>query len=112
MQVMSLFSLLGILYRCFRLAGYPPHFLLFINGRTGSLKTTIAKILYSQLCNDCYRDNPRRLDVDSITSFERGIVKVGRDTVLLFDDYAPAKTPQKRQEMKGKLEVLVRICRA
>lgn len=109
MHVLSLYSLLGILYRCFQLAGYPPHFLLFLNGRTGSMKTTIAKILFTQLSDDRYRENPRRLDMDSTVSFERGIVKSGRDTVLLYDDYAPAKTPQKAREMKGNLETIIRM---
>lgn len=106
---MLLFSFQGILHRLFRDAGYEPHYLLFINGRTGSMKTTLAKILFSQMCSPKFRNKPRRIDADTEVSFERAIVKSGYDTVLLFDDYAPAKTPQRKRIMQDKLETIVRM---
>lgn len=98
-----LFSLLGVLYKVFNQAGYPPKFLLFMNGKTGSFKTTLAKILFIQLAKPKNRDNPRRIDADTINSLERAIVTSGRDTVLLLDDYAPAKTAHKKGELANKL---------
>lgn len=96
MSVMLAFSMTGVLYRVFKEAGHAPHFLLFLYGKTGSMKTTIAKILFMQLTDEQYRDTPRRVDSDTVTSFERGIILSGRDTVTLIDDFAPAKTPKQK----------------
>lgn len=109
MAVMLAFSLMGVLYKPFVEAGYTPHFALFLNGKTGSMKTTIGKILYTQLCEEEYRDFPRRIDSDSAVSLERGIVVKGCDTITLIDDYSPAKTEQKKREMNDKVEMVIRM---
>lgn len=44
--ILVAYSLMGVSYRLFNEAGYAPHFLLFINGKTGSFKTAISKVLY------------------------------------------------------------------
>lgn len=106
---MLAFAFLGVLYELFEEAGYAPRFLLFINGRTGSMKTTLSKILFIQLADDAHREMPRRFDADTVTSFERGIVLGGRDTVTVIDDYAPAKTVKQRYDNEKKLESLVRM---
>ena len=69
MSVMLAFSVLGVLYQIFDEAGYAPQFLLFINGKTGSMKTTLSKILFIQLTDDMHRETPRRIDADTVTSF-------------------------------------------
>lgn len=107
--VLLLFSLLGVSYKLFYKAGFPIHFLLFINGKTGSFKTSLAKVLYTQLAEEKYRDNPRRIDADTPTSMERALVLSGRDAITLFDDYAPAKSLQKKLELANKLECIVRM---
>lgn len=109
MYTMLVHSLMGVLHRPFKEAGYPPHFALFLNGKTGSLKTTIGKILFVQLCEEEFRDKPRRVDSDTAVSLERGIVASGYDTVTLIDDYSPAKTDAKRHEMQDKLEMVIRM---
>lgn len=109
MAVMFTFSLMGVLYRPFKEAGYPPHFTLFMFGKTGSMKTTIAKILCTQLCNDDYRDSVRRIDSDTPVSLERAVVSAGCDTVTLIDDFSPAKTKSKKREMDDKLEMIIRM---
>ena len=106
---MLTFSLMGVLYQPFREAGFAPRFVLFLNGRTGSMKTTVGKILFAQLCEDVFRDEPRRFDTDTAVSLERAIVTSGRDTVTLIDDFAPAKTETKRREMQDKLEMIIRM---
>lgn len=103
-----LYSLLGVLYRPFDEAGYPPHFLLFVNGISGSFKTSICKILYTQLADDTYRNSPRRIDADSMTSLEVALTKSGQDTVTLLDDFSPAKTMQQKNERENKLESIIR----
>lgn len=109
MSVMLAFSMLGVLYRVFDEAGYKPRFLLFIHGKTGSMKTTLSKILFIQLTNEMFRDTPRRINTDTATSFERGIVLNGRDTVTLIDDYAPAKSPRQQADIDEKLESIIRM---
>lgn len=108
-STMVLFSLLGVSFKLFEEAGYIPRFVLFINGKTGSMKTTLSKILYMQLTDEKHRNTVRRIDSDTIVSFERALVKSGRDTTTLFDDYAPAKTAQKKTEMQNKLEAIIRM---
>ncbi|MCD8196895.1 MAG: hypothetical protein LUE24_07005 [Lachnospiraceae bacterium] len=107
-SVMLSFSVMGVLYRPFDEAGYTPRFLLFINGKTGSMKTALAKILFTQLTDEAHRKTLRRVDLDSITSFERGIVS-GHDTITVFDDYSPAKSARQKRDMEMKLESLVRM---
>lgn len=109
MAAMFAFSLLGVLYRLFEEAGFRPRFVLFIHGKTGSMKTTIAKILYTQLCRDEFRDEPRRFDTDTEVSLERAIVSLGQDTVTLIDDFSPAKTETKKSDLTNKLETIIRM---
>lgn len=104
-----LFAFLGVTYRIFDEAGYPPHFLLFVYGKTGSFKTAISKVLYTQLGEEEYRNNPRRIDADTPTSLEIALTKNGVDTVTLLDDYAPPKTVGQRRMMTEKLEMIIRM---
>lgn len=108
-SIMLSFSMMGVLYRVFKEAGYIPHFLLFINGKTGSMKTTISKILFIQLTDEQHRAIPRRIDSDTITSFERGIILNGRDTITLIDDFAPAKSSKQKADIEAKLESIIRM---
>ena len=107
--VLSLYSFLGVSYKMFDEAGYAPHFLLFMTGKTGSFKTTIAKLLFTQLTDERYRDYPRRIDADTVTSFERALVVSGVDTVTLIDDYSPAKSQRSAVDMANKLESIIRM---
>ena len=109
LSVLISFSLLGVLYKVFEEAGHSPRFLLFVNGKTGSLKTTLSKILFMQLRHGMGAEEPRRIDADTVTSFERAVVKSGRDTVLLIDDYAPQRTSGKAREMENRIEMLIRM---
>lgn len=76
MSTMFLFAFSGVMYRIFAECGHEPHFLLFLNGKTGSMKTTLAKILYQQLVQEQHREHVRRIDTDTVVSFERVIVNV------------------------------------
>lgn len=109
MTIMLVYAFTGVLYRVFEEAGFPLKFLLFINGTTGSMKTTIGKILYTQMYEEGFRDNVRRVDSDTEASLERAIVLKGRDTVTLIDDFSPAKTQSKKNDMINKLELLIRM---
>ncbi len=109
MSVMSSFSFLGISYKLFEEAGFAPSFLLFLTGKTGSFKTAMAKLLYVQVEIEKYRRFPRRLDSDTETSLERGLVVGGRDTTLLIDDFSPAQNSRKKLNLENKLELVVRM---
>ncbi len=105
------FSLTGVLYRLFAEAGadYRVQFLAFLNGTTGTRKTSVAKILFSQLEQPEYRDRPRRVDADTKTAQERALALNGVDRITLFDDFAPPKTVSDRNETASKLEQLIRM---
>lgn len=105
---MVLFSLLGVLFKPFEEAGYPIRFLLFVNGKSGSMKTTIGKLLFNLQSKNGNR-NTRRIDSDTITSIERAIVLTGVDSSTFVDDFAPQRTMRKKNELQNKLEYLIRM---
>lgn len=109
MSAIFAFSLMGVLYRLFKAAGLTPHFTLFLYGITGSMKTTIAKIFFVQMCESKYRESVRRIDADTAVSLERAVVSSGYDTITLIDDFSPAKTNTKKREMSDKLEMIIRM---
>ena len=109
MSAIFAFSLMGVLYRLFKEAGITPHFTLFLYGITGSMKTTIAKIFFVQMCESKYRESVRRIDADTAVSLERAVVSSGYDTITLIDDFSPAKTNTKKREMSDKLEMIIRM---
>ncbi|MCD8082841.1 MAG: hypothetical protein LUE86_04780 [Clostridiales bacterium] len=106
---MLMFSLLGILYQVFDTAGFPPRFLRLLNGKTWSMKRTLALILFVPLEDDEHRDKLRRIDTDTPISMERGVAVSGRDTVTVFDDYSPAKSPSDKFTKEKNLELLIRM---
>lgn len=108
-KVLLLFVFSGVTFKLFELAEHPLEFLLFITGKTGSMKSSIAKVLYMQLARDEMRERPRRIDMDTGTSFERALVESGFDTVSLFDDYAPPKTASEKAILQDNFERVIRM---
>lgn len=108
-KMLLLFVFSGVTFKLFELAEHPLEFLLFITGKTGSMKSSIAKVLYMQLVRDEMRERPRRIDMDTGTSFERALVESGFDTVSLFDDYAPPKTASEKTILQDNFERVVRM---
>lgn len=107
--LLILYSMSGICAQIFDEAGYRIRFLLFIIGKTGSFKTSIAKVFYTQLADERYRNNPRRLDMDTKTAFERALVEDGKDTVILCDDLAPSKSIRDKNFVNANVESLIRM---
>lgn len=101
-------SFLGVLFKLFCIAGYRISFTIFLNGRSGSMKTTIAKILFTQLCEDRFRENPRKIN-DTVTSIEQGFVNDGVDTTTLFDDYKPPVSSKDKSNADNSLEEIIRL---
>lgn len=107
--ILLLFAFSGVTFKLFEVAEHPLEFLLFITGKTGSMKTSMAKALYMQLARDDKRERPRRIDMDTGTSFERSLAETGYDTVILFDDYAPPKTSREKKTLQDNFERVVRM---
>lgn len=107
--VLSLFTVSGVLYRLFEEAGYPIRTVLYIIGKTGSFKTALSKILFTQLSEDDYRGTPRRIDFDTGASLERTLISEGTDTVTFFDDVSPAKTRTAHSAIQNNLELILRM---
>lgn len=108
-SVLFLYSLSGVMFTLFREAGYPIRFLLFVLGKSGSFKTALAKVLYTQLSKEEYRDQPRQIGIDTTVSFERALTQDGCDTVTPLDDYNPPKTSSGERILKDNLESIVRM---
>ncbi len=106
---LSLFALSGVLYRLFEEAGHPIRTVLYITGKTGSFKTEISKILFTQLSTEEYRGHPRRIDFGTRASLERSLILEGTDTVTLFDDVSPAKTSTAHSTIQNNLELILRM---
>ncbi|MCD8121283.1 MAG: hypothetical protein LUE65_03445 [Clostridiales bacterium] len=107
--ILSVSAFLGVMYRIFDEAGHAPRFLLFLTGKTGSFKTAIGKVLFTQVEEERFREQPRRLDSDTLTSLERSIVTCGRDTTRLIDDFSPALNRQKKATLENALEMITRM---
>lgn len=101
-----LFAHLGLVWSLFEAAGYPPHLLLFIKGTSGSLKTSVASLIFNFSGNP--QDNIPATFRDTSASME---VKMGvyRDRVLLVDDFCPAASENSRRILEQNLEQLIRF---
>lgn len=97
---------LGPLFELFADAGYVPRFATFLNGRTGSLKTSTALCLYKIF--DELKDTPEANFNDTETALE---IKLGTaySRVLLVDDYRPPVTAAAGRQNLEKLEKIIRF---
>lgn len=82
---------------------------MFLTGKTGSFKTSIAQVLFVQVEREEHRRHLRRLDSDTDVSMERGLILNGRDNVTVFDDFSPAQNNYKKNKLERSLEMLVRM---
>lgn len=100
-----LFAHLGMLYSLFEEAGFPPRFVLFLCGMTGSLKTSVSKVFFNILKSDS-NDSMANFN-DTMTALE---IKMGStcDEVLLVDDFRPSALNAETSKMRGNLEKLIR----
>ena len=100
-----LYAHLGVMFTLFEHAGFPPRCLLFVNGKTGSLKTALCSVLFN-LTGDAARNIPATFR-DSVASVEAKFLDYV-DQVFLLDDYSPATTARNRADMNKLLEDVIR----
>lgn len=103
--MMLLVALLSPMFNLFAAAGCIPRFVLFLCGRTGSFKTSVALEIFR-----LFREQPNSPEAnfkDTATSLE---VKMGKANgkALLVDDYRPPVTSADAKENQAKLESIIR----
>lgn len=81
---MLLYSLYGVMYFLFMEAGYRPTTVLFISGKSGTLKTSIAKVLY-RIWNTM--EDEQFMSFQSTTASIEPMIKDSWDSIFLIDDY-------------------------
>lgn len=98
------YALTGILAKPFEDAGYPIHFTLFVNGKTGSLKTALAKVVFRYFNPTkpkrlhTFRDTPNSIDIYAGEQ---------RDNICLLDDFRPPTNKAHKAHMDEVLERMI-----
>lgn len=99
--------LLGPLHHIFNIANvsYTPRFLLFINGKTGSLKTAVSKLLFTYF----NADNPLipASFKDTKTAIEKRLEEYN-SVPMLIDDFYSTNLKKEYTAMQEILEMIVR----
>ena len=100
-----LYAHLSVLYSLFEEAGFSPRTLLFINGKTGSLKTALCSLVFN--LTGSHQLNIPATFRDTVASIEAKFPDYA-DKTLLVDDFCPAATSTTRSAMNKLLEALIR----
>lgn len=103
-----IYSLYGVTYHLFSTAKYRPTAVMFLEGETGSLKTSVSKVFFR-----LFNTN----EDESVFSFQSTVasiepkIKEGKDTIFLADDYCinSTMTADSRKRMKALLDRIIRI---
>lgn len=96
----------GLLFNLFEAAGVTPKAPVFLNGGTGSYKTSTAQAIFRPFAEQ--PSSPEASFRDTKTALE---VKIGGacSRVLVLDDFQPAVTSAAGRELLEKLELVVRM---
>lgn len=97
---------LALLSSIFRDAGHEIHFVTFIEGESGSLKTAVATCLFA-LFDGSEKEVPANF-ADTTTALEHKMFETA-DSVLVMDDYHPATSKEQGNRMVETLETLIRF---
>ena len=102
-DIILLYNVLSFLHTVFSDAGCPVKFLIFLTGKRGSLKTSLALAL-TQIEQ---RKRPEYIMKSTSAGLEAGF-STYKDAVMLIDDLAPTIDSAEQRAMHQNLELLVR----
>lgn len=96
---------LSPMFNLFDAAGYVPRFVLFLNGRSGSLKTSTALVIFR-----LFKEQPASPEANFKDTEVALEIKLGQGNgkVVLLDDYRPPVTAVDGKNNLSKLESVVR----
>lgn len=101
-----LYAHLGPLFKIFEAAGYVPRFLVFVAGRSGSLKTATCLCLFRLFAEQ--PDSPEATFKDTPTAMEIKLGEMNSHT-LVIDDYRPPVSAGNSRQIAELLETIVRF---
>lgn len=96
---------ISLMFNLFEAAGYVPRFLLFLCGRTGSMKTSVCLALYRIFAEQAASPAANFKDTEVALEIKLG---EGNGMVVLVDDYRPPVTAVDGKSNLSKLESIVR----
>ena len=105
MLPLLLMAHLSLMFNLFDAAGYVPRFLLFLCGRTGSMKTSVSLALYRIFAEQPASPAANFKDTEVALEIKLG---EGNGMVILVDDYRPPVTAVDGKNNLSKLESIVR----
>lgn len=97
---------LGPLFEFFHQAGYPPRFVVFLSGTTGSMKTSLALCLFHLFDGDGEKPEANFQDTEAALEMKLG---GAHSRVLLVDDFCPAVTTASGKLKLARLELIIRF---
>lgn len=105
MLPLILMAHLSLMFNLFEAAGYVPRFLLFLCGRTGSMKTSVSLVLFRLFAEQPTSPTANFKDTEVALEIKLG---EGNGVVILLDDYRPPVTAVDGKSNLSKLESVVR----
>lgn len=105
MLPLILMAHLSLLFNLFEVAGYVPRFLIFLCGRTGSMKTSVCLALYRIFAEQTASPTANFKDTEVALEIKLG---EANGMVILVDDYRPPVTAVDGKNNLSKLESIVR----
>lgn len=101
--IISLYTITGFLYAFYKSAGVPVKFSLFLHGKRGSMKTSLA-LAMTQIED---RKNPKYTLRATGAGLEAGFRRY-KDAIMLIDDLSPTRDAAEQRSLLHNLELMVR----
>ena len=101
-----IYSHLAVIREVYVQAGFEPHFIMWIYGLTGSMKTSVSKVFFNLFNRE--RDYISGTFKDTKTAVE---IKASeyKDSILLLDDYHPTTLSTEKKAMESLASHVLRI---
>ena len=101
-----LYSHLAVMREIYVQAGYEPHFIMWIYGLTGSMKTSASKIFFNLFNREKEYISATFKDTKTAVEIKAAEYK---DSILLLDDYHPTTSSIEKREMQSLASHILRI---